>query len=476
MVADDLKTIRLVIRRFSVFLVRAYSPVALVTAAATGISFVVLTWFAPYPNPQWVKAADDLEQLKPQYENNERAAHARATAERHAREDVESELDRLAVKHLPAYAASKELPRVEATLLQKYWLAAEKHGSGYAYEPGEDREAKQQKASSDIANDQEYAGAKARVDALKDHLQKLTAKDAQRVSRERALYDRELQKRVAAVLPKRSSNEYAGENEVSNAYHAANRIISRDPRILGGEYYTAAKAALAILLGILFVLAIYCSDVLLTKRDGGFNLLRFEMALLAMGCIVSGAAWTWLAAGYDTSGWAATALVISLSTFGTATWFFMKESAYRRYVDVLLAPERHAQWMQQEQQRQWTEARRAQDWQAAEFRRAAEQEEEENRRSMAERAKVTEKLRKEQARADCELLFNLHAADIIHRFTKPMLDEFMSKYMNDKHLVDDVERRGRELQRIIEQHREEVERQLRPRALEGRTILSPDDI
>jgi hypothetical protein len=49
--------------------------------------------------------------------------------------------------------------------------------------------------------------------------------------------------------------------------------------------------------------------------------------------------------------------------------------------------------------------------------------------------------RRKEARSQCELLFNLHKADITKRFTRKMLDDYMARYMTDAEEADvDTER------------------------------------
>src|SRR5207302_387592 len=68
------------------------------------------------------------------------------------------------------------------------------------------------------------------------------------------------------------------------------------------------------------------------------------------------------------------------------------------------------------------------------------------------RRQATEQQRRIEARAQCELLYSLHAGDIADRYPKPRLNSFMQTYMNDSQPADVVERRGKELRGIIEQH------------------------
>lgn len=74
--------------------------------------------------------------------------------------------------------------------------------------------------------------------------------------------------------------------------------------------------------------------------------------------------------------------------------------------------------------------------------------------------------RRTEARARCELAYSLHASDISERFPKSMFDAFLQTYMNDSHDAEDVERRGRELQAIIEQHRSKAKPERKPRTIQ----------
>ena len=89
-------------------------------------------------------------------------------------------------------------------------------------------------------------------------------------------------------------------------------------------------------------------------------------------------------------------------------------------------------------------------------------------RAEAERAALLleHKKRREDARAACELLYNLHAAEIAERYPRNELDAFMAKYMRDDHPVEIVEERGRELRCLIERHQQKIEPTKKPRTLQ----------
>ena len=74
--------------------------------------------------------------------------------------------------------------------------------------------------------------------------------------------------------------------------------------------------------------------------------------------------------------------------------------------------------------------------------------------------------RRQEARSQCELLFNLHQADIAKRFTRKMFDDYMTKYMADTEDADIVERRGRELREIIEKSLEQTGGRAKPTSID----------
>jgi len=79
---------------------------------------------------------------------------------------------------------------------------------------------------------------------------------------------------------------------------------------------------------------------------------------------------------------------------------------------------------------------------------------------------AAEHIRRENARAECELLFSLHAPEMHTRFGRPDLEHFMQTYMGNGMSVDEVERRGKELQRIIDQHRQHTKPDRKPRTIQ----------
>ena len=61
--------------------------------------------------------------------------------------------------------------------------------------------------------------------------------------------------------------------------------------------------------------------------------------------------------------------------------------------------------------------------------------------------------RRVEARARCELLYSRHAPEIARRFPRKSMERFIQTYMSDADPAASVEQRGRELETIIEQHR-----------------------
>lgn len=64
--------------------------------------------------------------------------------------------------------------------------------------------------------------------------------------------------------------------------------------------------------------------------------------------------------------------------------------------------------------------------------------------------------RRSDARANCELLYGVHAPEIGSRFSRQDLDTWIKKHMADDQDPIVVERRGDQLRRLIEHHREQV--------------------
>ncbi|HUY89224.1 MAG TPA: hypothetical protein VMV10_10855 [Pirellulales bacterium] len=81
---------------------------------------------------------------------------------------------------------------------------------------------------------------------------------------------------------------------------------------------------------------------------------------------------------------------------------------------------------------------------------------EQERIAEQQRRRDADQRRRSETRSQCELLFNLHSADIANRFTRKMFDDYMAKYMSDAEDADTVERRGRELSDLIQRHRQQA--------------------
>jgi hypothetical protein len=82
------------------------------------------------------------------------------------------------------------------------------------------------------------------------------------------------------------------------------------------------------------------------------------------------------------------------------------------------------------------------------------EEEQRSQERAAARKEDQERLRREEARKDCELLYALYASELGDRFSRAMFDAFLDKYLNDSQPAEAVERRAKELQQIIRQHLE----------------------
>jgi hypothetical protein len=75
----------------------------------------------------------------------------------------------------------------------------------------------------------------------------------------------------------------------------------------------------------------------------------------------------------------------------------------------------------------------------------------------AARTKSVQQNRRERARAACELLYALHAAEISARYPRTEFDAYLQKYMSDTQDPAYVEERAEELKGIIEQQVSKVE-------------------
>lgn len=65
---------------------------------------------------------------------------------------------------------------------------------------------------------------------------------------------------------------------------------------------------------------------------------------------------------------------------------------------------------------------------------------------------LKEARRREDARARCEIQFNLHAPELGERFTRQMFDDFVARHMGDNCPPEDVESRADQLLQVIRQH------------------------
>lgn len=111
---------------------------------------------------------------------------------------------------------------------------------------------------------------------------------------------------------------------------------------------------------------------------------------------------------------------------------------------------RSAAARRREEQQQWARDQSQRQHADLEAERRAEQ----HQHSIAE---ADAKRRRTDARARAALTYSLYASKLQHRFTQPMFDNFVAKYMGDDQLPEDVERRGEELFQTLQKHLAEAE-------------------
>ncbi len=62
--------------------------------------------------------------------------------------------------------------------------------------------------------------------------------------------------------------------------------------------------------------------------------------------------------------------------------------------------------------------------------------------------------RRDNARANCELLFTQHASELEHRFPRTVFDQFVAKYMGDERSPEEVEQRAEQLCGALREQRQ----------------------
>jgi len=99
-------------------------------------------------------------------------------------------------------------------------------------------------------------------------------------------------------------------------------------------------------------------------------------------------------------------------------------------------------------------------------RREAEQARQRLERADGTQREASAERRRNDARAAAALTYSLYAPKVTERFSRQNFDEFVEMYMGDDHSADDVEKRGQELVRTLQQHLEQVEPPNEKRTLE----------
>ena len=129
---------------------------------------------------------------------------------------------------------------------------------------------------------------------------------------------------------------------------------------------------------------------------------------------------------------------------------------------VVLPGEKSRAWAQAAWRRR-EERRLAREQDMARRRRAAEDvrlaPQRERARAEAEAAacrRADAQRRREEARAACEVLYALHAADVAQRFGKEAFDDFVKRHLGDDRPPETVEQRAQQLRQVIERHAEKA--------------------
>lgn len=123
------------------------------------------------------------------------------------------------------------------------------------------------------------------------------------------------------------------------------------------------------------------------------------------------------------------------------------------------APERRQRRLALQQQRQAEEERQRRQAQEDEERKMRQARElaEIPRREQVSRERESAQRSRDDARARVAIFFNLHAPELGNRFTRTMLDEFVSRYMGDDKAPEDVASRAEQLSEVIRQHLTKVQ-------------------
>lgn len=115
-------------------------------------------------------------------------------------------------------------------------------------------------------------------------------------------------------------------------------------------------------------------------------------------------------------------------------------------------------WREQEHRRQ----REQQDYECL----APERDRAEREAEARQQAEAQAQHRRDMARANCELLFDLLAPEIGKRFTRKMFEAFLEKHLADKHPPEYVEHWAQQLQAMLRQHAQKVQATPRFQSLE----------
>jgi len=147
------------------------------------------------------------------------------------------------------------------------------------------------------------------------------------------------------------------------------------------------------------------------------------------------------------------------------SWIALSVLAFAKH-HLLDTPAKRARDLAESSKQRRREAEHRRQEEERESLRQERDAEERSRQLHEQTTKAEAQRRRVEARAAAELSFSLFGPKLENRFTREMLQEYISTYMGDDQPPEDVERRGQELIATLQRHLEQVEPPETKRTLE----------
>lgn len=218
----------------------------------------------------------------------------------------------------------------------------------------------------------------------------------------------------------------------ASMYYAGKWAMPRDPRRQGASMWAAGGLFVAFVLTTFF-----------TQRNDGSGFFEIGLRFASVAGIAFG-------------------LATMIVPYLVGIWDNIQRRAAETRVQAQFAAEERRRISERERQREQEERLRPAR-EAAEARRREEEAEREMERRRAKRER-------EDARIQCELLYDRYRSELETRFPRSMLHDYITRYLGDDRSIEEVRQRAAQLQELLQAHVDRIEPPKRFSTIEDLTM------